>query len=192
MKRLLPMWVGAPRLDPVLLALLLLIIVFGLVVLYSASGQNMAVVERQVVRLGIVQFDLPYPRLRRLRVDRRAARDEPAPAGRFEVRLEGRALILQELGGEGRRYRLSKDAFRTGNVEVTHDSRAEPIPPGAHKTQAKLRLRPTRNDVRFETFLPWHGSWDGRATVRLRFHLECASLEIQRLRDPGWSVHPVR
>ena len=52
MKRLLPMWVGAPRLDPVLLALLLLIIVFGLVVLYSASGQNMAVVERQVVRLG--------------------------------------------------------------------------------------------------------------------------------------------
>jgi rod shape determining protein RodA len=52
MKRWLPTWVGAPRLDPVLLVLLLMIIGFGLVVLYSASGQNMALVNRQAVRLG--------------------------------------------------------------------------------------------------------------------------------------------
>jgi rod shape determining protein RodA len=44
--------VGLPRLDPVLLALVLLIIGFGLVVLYSASGQDMAMVKRQVLRLG--------------------------------------------------------------------------------------------------------------------------------------------
>ncbi len=53
MKRWLPTWVGLPRLDPVLLFLLLLIIAGGLIVLYSATGQNMAVVERQLVRLGV-------------------------------------------------------------------------------------------------------------------------------------------
>ena len=147
---------------------------------------------RQAVRLGIVQFDLPDPRLRRARLDRKPERDEPAPAGRFELRLEGRALVIQELGGEERRYLLSKDAFRAGNVDLGYDSRAEPVPPGRHETQAQLRLRPTRNDVRFETFMPWHGSWGGRATVRLRFHLESAPLEIQRLRTPGWSVYPAR
>ncbi len=52
MRRLLPAWVGAPRLDPVLLVLLMLIIAFGLVVLYSASGQDMAMLQRQVIRLG--------------------------------------------------------------------------------------------------------------------------------------------
>ena len=52
MKRLLPAWVGAPRLDPVLLFLLCLIIGFGLVILYSASGQDMAMVNRQAIRLG--------------------------------------------------------------------------------------------------------------------------------------------
>ena len=52
MKRLLPTWVGAPRLDPVLLFLLMLIMGFGLFVLFSASGQDMAVVNRQAVRLG--------------------------------------------------------------------------------------------------------------------------------------------
>lgn len=52
MKRWLPAWAGAPRLDPVLLVLLLLIMGFGLFVLYSASGQDMAVVERQMARLG--------------------------------------------------------------------------------------------------------------------------------------------
>jgi len=52
MKRWLPAWVGAPRLDPVLLVLLLLIMGFGLFVLYSASGQDMGVVERQAIRLG--------------------------------------------------------------------------------------------------------------------------------------------
>jgi rod shape determining protein RodA len=51
-KRWLPAWVGAPRLDPVLLVLLLLIMGFGLFVLYSASGQDMGVVERQMIRLG--------------------------------------------------------------------------------------------------------------------------------------------
>jgi rod shape determining protein RodA len=52
MNRWLPRWAGTPRLDPVLLVLLLMIISFGLVVLYSASGENMAVVNRQAARLG--------------------------------------------------------------------------------------------------------------------------------------------
>jgi len=52
-KRFLPAWVGLPRLDPVLLALLLLVIVFGLFVLYSASGHDIATVYRQAVRLGV-------------------------------------------------------------------------------------------------------------------------------------------
>ncbi len=52
MKRLFPPWLGLPRLEPVLLGLLLLVIGFGLVVLYSASGQDMAMVYRQAVRLG--------------------------------------------------------------------------------------------------------------------------------------------
>ena len=52
MKRVLPAWVGAPRLDPVTLILLMLIIGFGLVVLYSASGQDTGMVERQAIRLG--------------------------------------------------------------------------------------------------------------------------------------------
>ena len=53
MRRWVPGWVGAPRLDPVLFLLLLLIIGAGLVVLYSASGRDMAMVERQGVRLGL-------------------------------------------------------------------------------------------------------------------------------------------
>ncbi len=53
MKRFLPAWLGLPRLDPVLLALLVLIIIFGLVVLYSASGHDTAMVYRQAVRLGV-------------------------------------------------------------------------------------------------------------------------------------------
>ena len=56
MKRWLPTWVGAPRLDPVLLILLMVIISFGLLVLYSASGQDMAVVNRQAMRLGFGLF----------------------------------------------------------------------------------------------------------------------------------------
>ena len=56
MRRWLPAWAGAPRLDPVLLFLLLLIMVFGLFVLYSASGKDMAVIDRQVIRLGFGLF----------------------------------------------------------------------------------------------------------------------------------------
>lgn len=52
MRRLLPAWVGAPRLDPVLLFLLTMIICAGLAVLYSASGQDMGMVNRQGIRLG--------------------------------------------------------------------------------------------------------------------------------------------
>jgi len=55
-KRLLPSWLGLPRLDPVLLALLLLIIGFGLMVLYSASGQDIDMVYRQAIRLGVGLF----------------------------------------------------------------------------------------------------------------------------------------
>ena len=53
MKRLLPAWLGLPRLDLVMLVLLMLIIGFGLLVLYSASGQDMAMVYRQIIRLGV-------------------------------------------------------------------------------------------------------------------------------------------
>ena len=52
MKRWLPAWVGAPRLDPVLLILLILIAGFGLTALYSASGQDISMVNRQAMRLG--------------------------------------------------------------------------------------------------------------------------------------------
>jgi len=51
MRRLLPAWTGLPRLDPVMLGLILLIIGFGLLVLYSATGQNMAMVYQQSLRL---------------------------------------------------------------------------------------------------------------------------------------------
>ncbi len=53
MKGLVPAWVGKPRMDPVLLILLVFIMASGLIVLYSASGQNMAMVERQAMRLGL-------------------------------------------------------------------------------------------------------------------------------------------
>jgi rod shape determining protein RodA len=53
MKRLLPAWIGLPRIDPVMLALLVLITGFGLIVLYSASGQDIATVYRQAIRLGV-------------------------------------------------------------------------------------------------------------------------------------------
>ena len=56
MKSPLPAWMGTPRLDPVLLVLLFLIMGFGLVVLYSASNQDMATVERQAIRLGFGVF----------------------------------------------------------------------------------------------------------------------------------------
>jgi rod shape determining protein RodA len=55
-KRLLPNWLGFPRLDPVLLVLLLLVVGFGLMVLYSASGQDMDMVYRQAIRLGVGMF----------------------------------------------------------------------------------------------------------------------------------------
>jgi len=53
MRRLLPSWIGMPQLDPVLLTLLLVLMSLGLFVLYSASNQDMDMVLRQAVRLGI-------------------------------------------------------------------------------------------------------------------------------------------
>ncbi|MFT5141090.1 MAG: rod shape determining protein RodA [Rhodothermales bacterium] len=53
MKRLIPGWVSLPRLDWILLALVLLIAIAGLAVLYSASGQNIEFVQRQAVRISI-------------------------------------------------------------------------------------------------------------------------------------------
>jgi len=53
MKRIFPGWVSLPRLDFILLALVLLIILAGLAILYSASGQDMAIVQRQAVRIGV-------------------------------------------------------------------------------------------------------------------------------------------
>ncbi len=53
MRRRLPAWTGLPRLDPVLLSLIMLVIGFGLLVLYSATDQNMTMVYRQSLRLGL-------------------------------------------------------------------------------------------------------------------------------------------
>ena len=53
MKSLLPGWVKWPQLDIPLLAALLLLMGFGLVVLYSASGGSMETVYRQVARIAI-------------------------------------------------------------------------------------------------------------------------------------------
>jgi len=53
MKRLFPSWVKWPQLDLPLLLGLLLLMGFGLLVLYSASGERMDVVYRQATRLGV-------------------------------------------------------------------------------------------------------------------------------------------
>jgi rod shape determining protein RodA len=53
MRRILPGWVKWPQLDIPMLTALLLLTGFGLIVLYSASGQDMAVVYRQGTRLGV-------------------------------------------------------------------------------------------------------------------------------------------
>lgn len=53
MKRLLPGWVKWPQLDLPLLVSVLLLMSFGLLVLYSASGQEMPVVYRQLVRIAV-------------------------------------------------------------------------------------------------------------------------------------------
>jgi len=52
-KRLLPGWVQGPQLDVPLLLGLLLLMAFGLFVLYSASGESMDMVYRQGTRLGV-------------------------------------------------------------------------------------------------------------------------------------------
>jgi rod shape determining protein RodA len=51
--RLVPGWVSIPRLDPGMLAMVLIIIATGLVVLYSAAGQDIAYVERQAFRIAV-------------------------------------------------------------------------------------------------------------------------------------------
>ena len=53
MKRILPRWVKWPQLDFPLLVALLLLMGFGLLVLYSASGQEMPVVYRQAMRITV-------------------------------------------------------------------------------------------------------------------------------------------
>ncbi len=53
MKRLIPVWVKWPQLDVPLLLGLVLLMGFGLLVLYSASGESMEVVYRQATRLGV-------------------------------------------------------------------------------------------------------------------------------------------
>ena len=53
MKRFFPSWMKWPQLDIPLLLGLLLLMAFGLVVLYSASGESMDVVYRQATRLGV-------------------------------------------------------------------------------------------------------------------------------------------
>ena len=51
--RLIPRWAGLPRLDVQLLLLLVAVMGIGLMVLYSASSQDMGTVWRQSVRLGV-------------------------------------------------------------------------------------------------------------------------------------------
>ncbi len=53
MKRILPGWVKWPQLDFPLLLSLLLLMGFGLLVLYSASGQEMPMVYRQATRIAM-------------------------------------------------------------------------------------------------------------------------------------------
>ncbi len=53
MRRLIPGWVSPPRLDLTMLALVLVITIAGLAVLYSASGQDAGLVERQAIRIGL-------------------------------------------------------------------------------------------------------------------------------------------
>lgn len=53
MRRWWPGWLSVPRLDWVLLILIMLVILAGLAVLYSATGRDAAFVERQAIRLGI-------------------------------------------------------------------------------------------------------------------------------------------
>lgn len=52
MKNVLPGWVGWPRIDLTLLGAVLLLVGFGLLVLYSASEADSTVVYRQAVRIG--------------------------------------------------------------------------------------------------------------------------------------------
>lgn len=49
----LPVWLSLPRLDPVLLVTLLLVMALGLAALYSAGGQDAGLVQRQGVRLAV-------------------------------------------------------------------------------------------------------------------------------------------
>ena len=56
--RLIPRWLGLPRLDFSLLTALLIIMGIGLAVLYSASNEDMSAVWRQAVRLGVGLFVL--------------------------------------------------------------------------------------------------------------------------------------
>jgi len=56
MKRLLPSWVSLPRIDFILLGLVLAVIAIGLAVLYSASGQDAVFVEKQAVRIAVGLF----------------------------------------------------------------------------------------------------------------------------------------
>jgi rod shape determining protein RodA len=52
LRRIIPPWLGFPRLDYALLTALLVIMGVGLLVLYSASGQDQGMVLRQALRLG--------------------------------------------------------------------------------------------------------------------------------------------
>jgi rod shape determining protein RodA len=53
MMRIIPGWVKWPQLDVPLLLGLMLLMAFGVMVLYSASGEDMDVVYRQVTRIGV-------------------------------------------------------------------------------------------------------------------------------------------
>ncbi len=71
MKKVLPGWVGSPQLDWPLLLALLLLMGFGLLVLYSATGEDAVMVSQQAVRMGagivaMLTLSLVPPHLLRL------------------------------------------------------------------------------------------------------------------------------
>ena len=80
MRRWLPGWLGLPRLDPVMLALVGLVIAVGLAMVYSASGQNIALVERQATMPRKQDIRCHHCHCHRPKEQTRATRHRVAPS----------------------------------------------------------------------------------------------------------------
>ena len=104
MRRLLPGWVGWPQLDVPLLVGLLLLMGFGLVVLYSASGGDLDTV--------MDGSGVPQP----LSTSFQARAPLPETAKNIQVGMRGRAKIYTGWQPLGRR--LYRFAARTFHFEL--------------------------------------------------------------------------